>query len=189
LGSPAGKDTLDKASGFGLTTPYEDSASSFSVAGGVLTAKSFQTNGWRSWRLRPPKIGTFYIEAVFHTTACSGADTYGLVVRAPDYASGQGYYLGLTCDGKFNFVSWTADKSTTLIPSTVTSAIQAGAGQTNRLGVKAKGDQFTLYINDQPVQDITDSAISGSGYYGIFVGGVTGGLSVDLDEIAYWNVP
>jgi len=189
LGAPAGKDTLDGGGGFGLKSPYEDDYSSFRVSGGVLTAASKMTNGWRSWRLRPPAIKNFYLEGSFAANTCGVSDGDGLVFRAPNYDSGHGFYFGVTCGGGYSLSRWDSTGTTSLASSSGDPAVQGGTGQTNRLGVKVENDRITLYINDKLITEINGAGLSDAGYYGLYVAGSSGSLSVNLDEIAYWNLP
>ncbi len=57
LGQPAMRDPLDKGSGFGINSSgYEDDATHIYLSDGALVLHSSSNNGWRGWRLRPPKI-------------------------------------------------------------------------------------------------------------------------------------
>jgi hypothetical protein len=190
LGPAAGRDTLDSGAGFGLDEEgYEDDYVRMRISEGSLFIHNFSTVGWRGWRVRPPKIQNGYIEGTFTTHSCLGSDQYGLVVRAPEYATGIGYYFGLTCDGRFNLVRWTEDGTSVVISNTQSDAIRTGSGQINRAGVMLRGDNLRLYVNGRVVQEVTDDAISAAGFYGPFISGVSGTMVVSLDEIAYWNLP
>jgi hypothetical protein len=103
LGDPAWKNTFDTGKGFALDTPYEDENVRFAVENGMLVMTGIQANGWHSWRLTSPRVQDMYLEANMRTRQCSGEDVYGMVVRAPDFVSGQGYYYGITCDGRYDF--------------------------------------------------------------------------------------
>ncbi|MCC6147914.1 MAG: hypothetical protein IT308_10145 [Anaerolineaceae bacterium] len=186
LGTPAKVDTLDSPQGFGLAGGYEDSAAAITISGGAMTLKSFSTTGWRTWRVRPPELSAAYIEAPFHTLTCSGSDQYGLVLRAPNYDTGFGYYFAVTCDGRFNFSRWDANGTAVLVPSTPDNNILSGSGQTNRLGVISNGQKFQLYINGNLVKELEDAALP-SGFYGVFIGGFSGAFTIQMDEIAYWT--
>lgn len=188
LGNPTRMDTLDSPQGFGLAGGYEDPAAKIIVSDGVMTMTSFSVVGWRTWRVRPPDLTNAYIDGVFRTVACSGSDQYGLVFKAPDYDTGFGYYFGVTCDGKFILNRWDSSGNPVLIPQTPENSILQGPGQTNRLGVMISGEKITLYINGRQVKDIQDNALP-NGYYGVFLGGYSGNLTIQLDEIAYWVQP
>lgn len=188
LGSPTWRNTLDKPTAFGLQEPYQDANSAFSVANGVMVIKSFNNAGYRGWRLTSQAPANIYLQGIYLTRSCAGQDQYGLVLRAPDYESGQGYYLGLTCDGQYRFVRWDATGVTSLASGS-NPAILGGSNQTNRLAIRAEGSVFKLYANDKLLQEVTDSTFTGSGHFGVYVAGVSRNLVVDLDEIAYWTLP
>jgi hypothetical protein len=190
LGQAAGRDTLETGAGFGIAAEgYEDDYTRITVSEGSMFIHNSSTIGWRGWRVRPPPLQDAYIEGTFTAHSCTGSDQYGLVVRAPDYGSGEGYYFALTCDGRFNLLRWTEDGMSVVVNNTQSDAIRAGSGQVNRVGVMLRGDNIRLYINGRVVQEVNDDAIGQSGYYGPFISGVSGTMVISLDEIAYWNLP
>ncbi len=190
LGNPTAKDTLENGKGFGIGDDgYDDGQVKIFMNNGMLMFQSAGTGGWRSWRVRPPSLTDFYLEGKFQINSCSGNDAYGLVIRTPDYESGKGYYYGLTCDAKVFFSSANGNETpTSLLPPTQLppEVLAAGANQTLRMGILAKGESYKLFINGKEIQTITDGS-SKSGYFGMFTAGFSGGLSVGLDELAYWN--
>lgn len=186
LGNPSKTDTLDSPQGFGLAGGYEDEAANLAVGNGVMTMNSRSATGWRTWRVRPPELSNAYIEATFRTLNCTGNDQYGINLRAPNYDTGFGYYFAITCDGRYQFFRSDSSGTTTLASLSPETHILTGNGQTNRLGVMSKGDKLTLFINGNLVQEFEDPAFS-SGFFGVFMRGFSGNLTVELDEISYWN--
>lgn len=140
--------------------------------------------GWHGWSMYYDKIDNFYLESTINVVNCSGSDQYGMVFRGPDYS--RGYFFGLTCGGNY-FLDYLDGKYTPIVSDTASQFINAGSGQTNRLGVLAQGDQLTLYINDQKVQEVRDSTYTGKGVFGVFIAAYqTPNFTIQLDEIAYW---
>ncbi len=190
LGLPVWTDSLDNCSTFGLCTPYEDDYSKVSVSGGSLFMQSKASQGFRIWRLTYPRPQNMYIEATFDTQNCSGSDLYGLVFRAKDYSSGQGYYLGFTCDGRYGLSRWDGSGVTSVFGLAQSDAINAGSNQANRIGVIADGDTFRVYANGKFIQEIKDSGIGSEGHIGVYLAGnETAGFTIEMTEIAYWNLP
>jgi hypothetical protein len=189
LGEPTGRDVLDSGSGFGLSEPYDDSVTRMYMQDGFLVLNSSGTGGWRSWRLRPPKLQNGYIEAVFDTQSCSNNDVYGITLRAPDFESGHGYYFGASCGGRFTFSVWTDAGSDQLVSGDIGENFAQGSGQVNRLGVLARGTQFELYVNGRKIETVENSDLADAGYYGPFISASSGNFVVALDEIAYWTLP
>ena len=190
LGQPAWKNTLDSGGSFGLDAAgYEDDYSRIRVVNGAMELTSYSTYGYRNWRLTSQNPDDFYIEATFSTQTCSGNDLYGLVVRAPDYSSGGGYYAGLSCNGQYNLSKITDSGTTYLISSTPDGSILSGAGQTNRLGVMANGENLKIYINEKLITEINDASFTDGGYIGAFIAGSSGSMIVKMEDIAYWNLP
>lgn len=78
-----------------------------------------------------------------------GVDGYGFLV----YASGW-----------YELVKWDPlGNVTILVPLTLSSTIHTGLNQINALRVIARGDQITIFINGEQLQQITDATYS-SGY-------------------------
>ena len=132
----------------------------------------------------------FYIEAVFNTQTCSGADTYGLVFRAPNTDSG--YFFSVTCDGKYGLHAsdFTKNNDSPTVNLTSSSAIHPGSNQTNRLGVMANGDMISLYANGILMHEITDSSFTDKGNFGVLIAAnATAGFTVKMEEISLWKLP
>lgn len=190
FGQPTGKDTLDSGKGFGIGPGgYEDDNIKIYVSGGALVFSSFSTGGWHSWRVRPPEMSDFYIDATLTVDNCNGKDQYGLILRTPSYESGNGYYYGLTCDGKLSLTKVSDEGRVPLLSNLESDKVHPGAGQTNRLGILARGSSLKLYVNGFEIQEVSDDTFK-RGFFGIFVSGFSGnGFTVKLDEISYWNHP
>ncbi len=190
LGQPAMRDPLDKGSGFGIGSDgYEDDYTNIYMSDGALVLHSSSANGWHGWRLRPPKVEDFYLQATYQTQSCAGNDLYGIIFRSPDYESGHGYYYSVTCDGRFSLSKWDDNGTSQITNGSALPAYNSGTGQTNRIGVLARGKQLTLYVNGKSIAEVEDSSLTSAGYFGPFLSGQSGNLTVALDEIAYWSVP
>ena len=122
--------------------------------------------------------------------ACSGRDSFGVVLRASHIDIGQeGYLFGISCDGRYSLRQWDGEELTKLVDWTPTDELQPGGGETYRLGIMAEGDRFTLYINGVMVHEITDSAYD-EGMFGVFVSAAsTPNFTVEEEEMAYWLLP
>ena len=155
---------------------------------GALVLTSLQPVGWHSWSMYYNTLQNFYLEATLHTGACSGADRYGLVFRAPD--NSHGYFFGLSCDGKYNLSSYDGTNFTTIVDYTKSTAILSGSNQTNRLGVMARGSEIDLYVNGVSIQQVNDSTYATSGVFGVFIASqATANFTYEMDEIDYWVLP
>jgi hypothetical protein len=110
-------------------------------------------------------------------------------MRAPDYSSGKGYFFGVTCDGRYNLKKSDGSGDATLINTMSNNMIKPGTNQTNRIGVMLVNDSFTLYANGKKIGETKDTGISEGGYIGPFFAGISGGFTVTMDEIAYWDLP
>lgn len=190
LGSPSWRDPLDNGKSFGLEgSGYEDENTRVYIENGAMVLSSSSIYGYRGWRLTVTSPENVYLEATINVQSCSEADLYGLVFRAPDYSSGQGYYLGVKCDGHYNVTKWTDAGTTTVISTAASSQLNAGPGQTNEIGVYMTGDNFTIYFNQAMTTQFTDNSFSEGGHFGVFIAGQSpGSFLIRVEEIAYWNL-
>lgn len=189
LGDPAWKNTFSTGKGFALETPYEDDNVRMAVENNALVMTGLQSNGWHSWRLTSPKVQDFYLEATTRTQTCSGNDLYGLVVRAPDFESGQGYYYGISCDGQYNFGKWQDQGLSDIAGLTQSDAILSGSNQTNVIGIKTDGSKISLYANGKLLREVDDSTFGDAGYFGVWIAAnQTDGFTVQIQQMALWKL-
>lgn len=103
----------------------------------------------------------------------------GLVLRADPTTPGNKYVFFISPDGTYNFArhddgsfynnGWT---DLTLTPFASSNTIHTGKGATNTLTVIAKGSTFTLFINGQQVETVSDQSNPfTSGWIGLMVEG------------------
>lgn len=187
-GVPDWFDSFDNGTRFGINPGgYDDGQTIIFVSDNTLTMTSVTASGWRGWRLTSQKPNNYYLTANFQTQECSGSDQYGLVIQAPDYDSGQGFYFGLTCDGRYAFQKWEDGGLTNLQGWNNDQNINSGSNQTNRMGILKSGSQYNLYVNSIQVMTVEDENFSNPGYFGPFIAGVnTPNFTIQLDEISYW---
>lgn len=176
---------------FGINTEgYDDGQTRIIISEGSMVLTSITASGWRGWRLTSQKPSNYYLKADFTTSECSGSDQYGLVIQSPDYASGSGYYFGLTCDGRFAFQKWDENGLENLQGWDTDTNIRVGSDQNNSLGVMKNGNQYHLYVNDVKITEIEDDKYSTPGYFGPFIAGVnTANFTIKMNNIEYWNLP
>jgi hypothetical protein len=190
LGTPVYADSFSSGSAFGLKTPYSDDAVIMSVENGSLIMTTTKTYSGIRWRLTYPTPKNYYVEGTFKTVTCSGDDFYGLVMRAPDYTDGHGYYFGVTCGGEYYFMRDISGSDVTLVDWTADSHILTGNNQVNRIGVMLKDNHFSLYINGILVKELDDDGINAPGYFGVFISSYEqSNMRVEVEEINQWNLP
>jgi hypothetical protein len=158
-----------------------------SLKDGKLSASAAAIGKGTNWWLTYLAFQDAFLEAKFDIGTCSDDDQYGLVFRAPDYASGNAYYFLVTCDGRYDLRRWTSNGTTMLLGMPSSEKINAGSDQTNLLGVWIKGATIRLYVNNTMIQEINDDSLPNSGHFGLFLNArKTPGLTIYLDEISYW---
>jgi hypothetical protein len=188
LGQPDWKDSFQKASTWGLQSPYDDGHTRVSVVPGKLVLMSYDSNGWRGWRMMNTSIKDFYLETTIQTQTCSGSDLYGIIFRSTTNA--KGYWLTITCDGHYSLDVGDINNSDPVIESKSSNLIKAGSNQTNRFGIMAKGDKISFYANGKLVEDVTNDTITNAGAFGYFIAAnKTAGFTIEATEIAYWVLP
>ncbi|MHC1740661.1 MAG: hypothetical protein AB9897_06070 [Anaerolineaceae bacterium] len=193
LGNPTSADSMDNASKWTWPTG-EDSFLKVAFNNGSMQMTGL-TN-YAGWRL--PLINqqvNSYIELTANSGTCKGKDSYGIIFRVPVFKDPtQGYLFEVTCDGYYRLWKWDGKASTnglatTLVAWKQSSLINAGANQSNRLGVKVKDKTFTLYMNGVELASATDSAF-GAGFFGVFVRSAeTANYTVNFDSMRYWENP
>jgi hypothetical protein len=185
LGSPDWRDPLDTADNwYLLDTAY----TRFTVDQGRLVMEVIQLGGGEEWGLsNRPSIENFFLQATFITSdSCSGADRYGVLVRAPD--TDQGYVYGFNCSGRYRLYAWDGENYRPIQEWTNSTALRSGANQTNVLGIWLVGDTIKLYANGQLLAEFTDNQFS-SGQFGLFIGSPDNlGFTVYVDEVATWDL-
>jgi len=185
LGEPDWVDTMDD--GDNWPTGYNEYTSIDFDDGYLKLTAEIAIDGWRlSW----PYLDDFYIEVKLQSPNCEGSDHFGLMFRVPViHDANKGYLFGITCDGKYSLRLWNDPNMTFPINWTASDAINIGKNTQNTIGVMARDDTLTFYINGQKVNEVKDDTFLEGGF-GIFVGGSNNSdLSVWVDQIRYWENP
>jgi hypothetical protein len=185
LGVPAFQDTFKDDKNW---PTGEDKFTNISIANNALTMIGLTTLD--GWRLTWPTLSDFYLEATFKTGECSGSDRYGLIARVPDAETAdRGYLVGATCDGNYSLRKWDGEKMNNLVAWGPSSAIHAGANQTNRVGLLAVGNQLSVYLNGSLIKTIQDNSFT-NGSFGLFIGAnKTANFTVTVTDVSYWENP
>ena len=185
LGDPTFQDKFADSKNWAFSA---DNHTDMVIKDGKLVMKAFNPDQFDGWAITWQKTTNFYVELTAAPQNCSGLDHYGLMLRTK-FDGSVGYLFGFSCDGRYSFRKWDGVKYTKYIDWTKNSAIQNSSMVTNRLGVKAEGDHFTLYANGVKINDLHDSSFD-QGYFGVFVGAAeTANFVVEVAEINYWELP
>jgi hypothetical protein len=183
LGDATFLDTFRTSNNWSL---YEDEHVRFRISDNQLMLMAFDANGRDGWMLSWPEPDNFYLEMTAQPEDCQGLDRYGLIFRSN---ATDGYLLGLSCDGRYSLRTWDGEQFDELIDWTPIPAISSGSNQGLRLGVRADGDVFTIYINGQAIDEVEDDLLEDGGF-GVFVGADdTEDFRVWVTEIALWELP
>lgn len=165
---------------------------SFEIEDGSLVMTAYTDSG-DQWRVaQNVTVSDFYIEAQFLTGPdCSGEDSYGMIVRAPDQADSfidSGYVFMFSCSGRFRIYRMDNNAYQGLYNWTTSSFILTGPEETNLMGIRAQADQFELYANGQLVASFAD-ATHQQGYYGLAIRAKnTPDFQVSVDQVSFWEI-
>jgi hypothetical protein len=191
-GPPTWKDTFES----GSSVAYDlgsDSDTKYQVDNGRLIMTAL-TQAGDQWRISGHGyVSNFYVEARFKVgDACSGQDSYGIIVRAPDQPDSivdTGYVFVFSCEGKYRVYRMDNGGYTGLINWSAAQAIVKGPNQSNTLGLQAKGDMFRLYANGQLIAEFSDDAYD-TGYFGLVIRSkITSNFQVAIEDISFWELP
>ena len=186
LGGPTWRDNFDNEDYWNFSQYFKDSDRiTMAVKDGKAVLKAAKPDYHYEWLLTWPKPEDFYLEITATTGTCSGRDEYGLIFRAPDAT--KGYLVGFSCDGRYAIWYYDGEKEVDILDWKASDLIKKGSDQTNRLGIKAQGNQLTIYANGLAIDTLTDTKES-KGQFGLMVGAVkTPNFTVYVDKMEYWD--
>lgn len=150
----------------------------------VLTSKQVENY---EWTFDGKKLQNFYVsaKAELPDEQCKSGDHWGLIFRYKDNTNF--YMFGVSCDAKYSLLKRTSAGFDTILPPTDSTAINR-FGKSNVLGVRAVGDQISLYANDQFLVTVTDNTFT-EGLIGMYVRTLlTPKMTVIFDDIKAYVV-
>ncbi len=188
LGQPLSNDELDTAGNWQL---YENDQVAFTHADGRMEMRALKADFTFWWTLTSPSVEDFFVEGVVGWgEECAGRDQTGLVVRSSEVNDEWvGYLFGITCDGRYQLRIWDGEAVTSVVPLTSSEFLTAGPDQEYRLGLRAEGDSFSLYVDGDLLTEVTDDTYE-AGQAGVYVSAaITPGFEAYLDRITVWELP
>lgn len=158
-------DTFERgSSGFGLSAGLNDDENIRIVAlNNRLSLEPKKSNGWISWRLRPPVISQGAAEMEFSIITCARGDRTGIMMRAKDYNSGNGYYFSLSCEGTLSILR----DSVVLNTADARAAFRNNSGDINILSAIVQGNTLTALLNGESLLTVQDDTYT-EGFSGFF---------------------
>lgn len=176
----------------GDTSPwdFESTQALYKTSDGFLNMTARANANWHNWWVSSPILLNAYVESTIKMSACSGADRFGLAVRAT--SDGQNFYfLAITCEGRWGFFRMAENvEIETIIGYQESEAITTGLAQPHRVGIWMQDNNIILYINGVEVGTATDTTLDEAGMTGfLIVFANTPGFTVQVDQLKYWNVP
>lgn len=152
------------SSGFGLSAGLnEDDDIRIIALNNKLSLEPKKSNGWVNWRLRPPVINEGAAEMEFSIITCARGDRTGLMMRAKDYSSGNGYYFSLSCEGTISILR----DSMVLGTADARTVFKNNSGDINVMGAVVQGNTLTAFLNGEKLLTVRDDAYP-EGFCGFF---------------------
>ncbi len=149
----------DNSKGVGWET-----GSSCSFSGGAYHAVNTSNNTY----IPCTAMQTSFSDFTYQVTMQIAKGDYGGITFRGDHANSKSYAFVLGQDGSYYLLVYTSLTNTKTLKNSTTSSINVGHGQSNDIGVVARGSSIGLYVNKQLVISVTDSTYS-SGQIGVVV--------------------
>jgi serine/threonine protein kinase len=190
LNNPDYADPFDVTNGW---TQYDvEGSGAYRVENGELIGVDYvPEEKFTYWTILNRQSGNVYAEVSATNGDCILKDSVGIVIRIDEETGASGYGFEVSCDGYWRVRLHRDSKNPRVVKDwTPSAAILTGAGATNRLGIMGYRDRFYLFVNDQPVGNVTDPQYSRSfGQFALYVrASNTYDLSATFDGFSYWNI-
>lgn len=165
FGVPKVSETFVKGSnGFGLRAgENEDISGRLTCSSDGLLMEPTQSKGWKSWRLRPPVLTSAIAEMDFNFLSCGLSDQVGIVMHAPSYDEGKGYYFAIDCNGIMTLYR----DNDALAAADASAILRKDPAQLNRLSAQINGTHLEFWLNEVKAIEAEDNTYT-QGYNGIF---------------------
>ncbi len=167
------------SSGFGINAGLnDDDAIRIIALNDKLSLEPKKSNGWLTWRLRPPVFKDGAAEMEFAITTCARGDRTGLMLHTTDYTGGHGYYFSLACEGTVSILM----DSVILGSADARTVFKNSSGETNVMTAMIVGDSLSMMLNGQQVLTVKDSTYK-EGFSGFFTAPQSSGsLTMDIQS-------
>ncbi len=141
-----------------------------STASGAIVSEQYVLTVSRTervnWAFNGRRGSDFYYQGTATISPCKAGDNYGLTFRVVNNFNF--YLFGVSCDAQFRLMRYVDGIFETVLPWTPSAAILK-FDATNQLGVRATGDQISLFVNEQFLTTVTDGSFA-EGRFGMYVG-------------------
>ena len=192
-GAPSLFDSMDTDQNWASSSGLPDDDNIRLALGGGRLHVTGKLANWDTWWFTARASADVFLQMKVDSGSCSGKQAYGLFVRGPQ-TSGQdvrGYIFTFSCDGNYRLdrlddtAPYTKEE---LIGWTKSPHINAGANETNVIGIRMIGADISLYANGFFLADKDDDEYS-AGRFGLFVNaGDSGNYTFEIDELSYWDL-
>ena len=171
-------------------TTKTGSSYSATIAGGQLSIQ-IKKPQWLAWVNNGQTADDYMLDVDTQYADGESDGEYGVILRlAPSGRDDVQFYIfGITPAGVYYFALYDAGDWTMLVDATFSDAINTELGDVNHVRVVAKGDTFTLFINGEQVDEVTDDTIT-EGLYALYAGaGDSGDMTAAFDNFVLTAAP
>jgi hypothetical protein len=178
---------LDSFDSDGILAPGENLCARVEINDGILSMSARGDSPEYCLEIARLVNQDFYLEVVVEANAPCSDGLYGLQFRATE--EGKGFLYGINCNGQYELTYRTPDLGSTLIPQTISNAIDSGPAHLNRIGVLAQGDRIDLYANGVFLAEVTVASRLSGNQLALFIKPTQGDpLAVNFDNLQYWDL-
>lgn len=130
--------------------------------------------------------GNIYVELDVTPENCPAKAGYGVMFHLKD--ANNYYLLTIFCDNTFNVVAKVAGSVSALSYDKLPAGLDATSNDTHHLGVLAHGNDYTVYLEGQPLGSFTDGQFPKGdvAIYAVSQGGKV--LKIDFESLKVWSV-
>lgn len=135
--------------------------------------------------------GNTYAEITATNGDCVNKDAVGFTIRVNSEKGAGGYGLEVSCDGNWRFIKHKVGETrVVMLDWEPSDLINAGAFESNRLGIWGYQNNFHLFINGVEVGQLVDEQYKFKhGNYAVYVHALyTYDLTATFDDFAAWEI-
>lgn len=132
-------------------------------------------------------INTNFSDFTYQVTMQIAKGTYGGITFRGDDANSKDYTFVLGQDGSYIFFLYTGATNPKQLKSGTATSFNVGNGQSNDIGVVARGSSIALYVNKQEVASVTDGTYS-SGQIGMIVYDTGNAVETLYSNLKVWQL-
>lgn len=183
LSAPHHVDSFDVRLRWG--EPHSETATVY-LENDRLHAVDHQPDPYIVWSRNDLTAGNFFAEVSAEVGPCEELDGYGMAVRINGDQANNAYTLEFSCSGEYRMRVFRGGGVEVLLDWSSSDSISMGPGETNRMGLLAKGSDLYAFANGKLLGQAS-STLYYSGTFGLFASAAQSSeVGVDFDDFTVW---